>query len=159
MDHFRRSVVIAGAIIFLAVLARYFNLWIQCIFTRADINIWQLMMMSIRKVNPAVIVRAKIMSVQAGLTRVYPITTRALEAHYLAGGNVPNVIRPDPAHRAHIDSIGRRPRRSIWRGAICSRPFAPAFIRKSSTVPIPSGRPERSTPWPGTASGSKRGPA
>ena len=97
-------VVIAGAIIFLAVLARYFNLWIQCIFTRADINIWQLMMMSIRKVNPAVIVRAKIMSVQAGLTRVYPITTRALEAHYLAGGNVANVIRAlIAAHRAHID--------------------------------------------------------
>jgi uncharacterized protein YqfA (UPF0365 family) len=97
-------VVIVGAIIFIAVLARYFNLWIQCIFTRADINIWQLMMMSIRKVNPTVIVRCKIMAVQAGLTRVYPITTRALEAHYLAGGNVPNVIRALIAsHRAHID--------------------------------------------------------
>jgi uncharacterized protein YqfA (UPF0365 family) len=97
-------VVIVGAIAFMAVLARYFNLWIQCIFTRADINIWQLMMMSIRKVNPTVIVRSKIMAVQAGLTRVYPITTRALEAHYLAGGNVPNVIRAlIAAHRAHID--------------------------------------------------------
>jgi uncharacterized protein YqfA (UPF0365 family) len=97
-------VVIVGAIVFLAILARYFNLWIQCIFTRADINIWQLMMMSIRKVNPTVIVRSKIMAVQAGLTRVYPITTRALEAHYLAGGNVPNVIRAlIAAHRAHID--------------------------------------------------------
>jgi uncharacterized protein YqfA (UPF0365 family) len=97
-------VVIVGAIAFMAVLARYFNLWIQCIFTRADINIWQLMMMSIRKVNPTVIVRSKIMAVQAGLTRAYPITTRALEAHYLAGGNVPNVIRAlIAAHRAHID--------------------------------------------------------
>lgn len=98
-------VVVVMAIVFLAVLARYFNLWIQCIFTRADINIWQLMMMSIRKVNPTVIVRSKIMAVQAGLTRVYPmITTRALEAHYLAGGNVPNVIRAlIAAHRAHID--------------------------------------------------------
>jgi uncharacterized protein YqfA (UPF0365 family) len=96
--------VIVAAIVFIAVLARYFNLWIQCIFTRADINIWQLMMMSIRKVNPTVIVRSKIMAVQAGLTRVYPITTRALEAHYLAGGNVPNVVRAlIAAHRAHID--------------------------------------------------------
>jgi uncharacterized protein YqfA (UPF0365 family) len=96
--------VIVAAIVAIAVLARYFNLWIQCIFTRADINIWQLMMMSIRKVNPTVIVRSKIMAVQAGLTRVYPITTRALEAHYLAGGNVPNVIRAlIAAHRAHID--------------------------------------------------------
>jgi uncharacterized protein YqfA (UPF0365 family) len=96
--------VIVAAIVFIAVLARYFNLWIQCIFTRAEINIWQLMMMSIRKVNPTVIVRSKIMAVQAGLTRVYPITTRALEAHYLAGGNVPNVVRAlIAAHRAHID--------------------------------------------------------
>lgn len=97
-------IVVVGAIVFIAVLARYFNLWIQCIFTRADINLWQLLMMSIRKVNPTVIVRSKIMAVQAGLTRVYPITTRALEAHYLAGGNVPNVIRAlIAAHRAHID--------------------------------------------------------
>jgi uncharacterized protein YqfA (UPF0365 family) len=97
-------VVIVAAVIFLSILASYFNLWIQCIFTRAEINIWQLMMMRIRKVNPAVIVRCKIMAVQAGLTRSYPITTRALEAHYLAGGNVPNVIRAlIAAHRAHID--------------------------------------------------------
>jgi uncharacterized protein YqfA (UPF0365 family) len=97
-------IVVVGAVIFIAIVARYFNLWIQCIFTRADINIWQLMMMAIRKVNPTVIVRCKIMAVQAGLTRVYPITTRALEAHYLAGGNVPNVIRAlIAAHRAHID--------------------------------------------------------
>jgi uncharacterized protein YqfA (UPF0365 family) len=46
-------------------------------------------MMSLRKVNPAVIVRAKIMAVQAGLTVV---ATRDLEAHYLAGGNVMNVV-------------------------------------------------------------------
>jgi uncharacterized protein YqfA (UPF0365 family) len=97
-------VVVVAAIIFLVFAARYFTLWIQCIFTRADINIWQLMMMSIRKVNPSIIVRSKIMAVQAGVTRVYPITTRALEAHYLAGGNVPNVIRAlIAAHRAHID--------------------------------------------------------
>ncbi len=97
-------VIVVAAIIFLVFAARYFTLWVQCIFTRADINIWQLMMMSIRKVNPSIIVRSKIMAVQAGVTRIYPITTRALEAHYLAGGNVPNVIRAlIAAHRAHID--------------------------------------------------------
>jgi uncharacterized protein YqfA (UPF0365 family) len=61
-------------------------------------------MMSIRKVNPTIIVRCKIMAVQAGLTRVYPISTRALEAHYLARGNVPNVIKAlIAAHRAKLD--------------------------------------------------------
>jgi len=46
--------------------------------------------MTFRKVNPEVIVRSKIMAVQAGLT---DITTRMLEAHYLAGGKVPLVMR------------------------------------------------------------------
>jgi uncharacterized protein YqfA (UPF0365 family) len=97
-------VVVVAAIIFLVFAARYFTLWIQCIFTRADINIWQLMMMSLRKVNPSIIVRSKIMAVQAGLTRVDRIRTRDLEAHYLAGGNVPNVVRAlIAAQRAHID--------------------------------------------------------
>jgi uncharacterized protein YqfA (UPF0365 family) len=97
-------IVVVVALMLFWILGRYFNLWVQCIFTRADINIWELVMMSLRKVNPGVIVRCKIMAVQAGLTRVYPITTRALEAHYLAGGNVPNVILAlIAAHRAHIE--------------------------------------------------------
>lgn len=99
--------LIIGALAFLvvmAVLARYFGLWIQCKMTRAGISLPNLVMMSIRKVNPTVIVRSKIMAVQSGVTDSYNISTRALEAHYLAGGNVPNVIRAlVAAHRAGID--------------------------------------------------------
>ncbi|MEZ6066989.1 MAG: flotillin-like protein FloA [Planctomycetaceae bacterium] len=80
-------------LIFFAVFARYFSLWIQCKTSRAGIGIVNLIMMSIRRVNPTIIARSKIMAVQAGLTNHYPISTQALEAHYLAGGNVPNVIR------------------------------------------------------------------
>lgn len=101
------SLLIAGVIallIVLAVFARYFGLWIQCKMTRSGISFINLFMMSIRKVNPTVIVRSKIMAVQSGLTESNNITTRALEAHYLAGGNVPNVIRALVAsHRAGID--------------------------------------------------------
>lgn len=92
------------ALIFFAIFARYISLWIQCLMTNAGISFVQLVLMTIRKVNPSVIVRAKITAVQAGLTEVYPITTRDLESHYLAGGNVPNVIRSlVAAHRANID--------------------------------------------------------
>src|SRR5207253_8466740 len=49
--------------------------------------------MTFRKVNPTVIVRSKIMAVQASLGDDIGITCKALEAHYLAGGNVPLVIR------------------------------------------------------------------
>jgi uncharacterized protein YqfA (UPF0365 family) len=80
-------------LLFMAIFARYFSLWIQCKMTKAGISLPNLVMMSIRKVNPTIIVRSKIMAVQAGLTKSYPISTQALEAHYLAGGNVPNVIR------------------------------------------------------------------
>jgi uncharacterized protein YqfA (UPF0365 family) len=100
-------VLVGGVIallIALAVFARYFGLWMQCKMTRAGISFVNLVMMSIRKVNPSVIVRSKIMAVQSGCTESYNITTRALEAHYLAGGNVPNVIRAlVAAHRAGID--------------------------------------------------------
>jgi uncharacterized protein YqfA (UPF0365 family) len=95
-------VTVFGLIIF-AVFARYFSLWIQAKTTRAGVSLLNLIMMSIRKVNPTVIVRSKIMAVQAGLTDAYPISTQALEAHYLAGGNVPNVIRAlIAAHRADL---------------------------------------------------------
>lgn len=92
------------ALIIMMVFARYIGLWIQCKMTYAGIPFVHLIMMTIRKVNPSVIVRAKITAVQAGLTEVYPISTRDLESHYLAGGNVPNVIRAlVAAHRANID--------------------------------------------------------
>ena len=50
--------------------------------------------MTFRKVNPAIITQSKIMAVQAGLDEsTTGITSKSLEAHYLAGGNVPQVIR------------------------------------------------------------------
>lgn len=85
------AVVLIVIIAILAlVLMRYMGLWIQAFLTKADISILDLIGMSLRKVNPTVITRSKIMAVQAGLDR---ISTRNLEAHYLAGGNVPNVVR------------------------------------------------------------------
>ncbi|MCC7083982.1 MAG: flotillin-like protein FloA [Pirellulales bacterium] len=88
--------IIVLLIVFLvgfAVFARYFRLWIQSVTTGAGIGIFDLLGMTFRKVNPAVIVRSKIMAVQAGLGEDTGITSRALEAHYLAGGKVPLVIR------------------------------------------------------------------
>ena len=85
-------VVIIGLALF-AIIARYFRLWIQSVTTGASIGIIDLVRMTLRKVNPTVITRSKIMAVQAGLYESEGITTKALEAHYLAGGNVPLVIR------------------------------------------------------------------
>jgi len=86
------AVVVFG-LLFLAIFARYFRFWIQSVTTGAGIGIFDLLGMTFRKVNPTVIVRSKIMAVQAGLGEETGITSKALEAHYLAGGNVPLVIR------------------------------------------------------------------
>ncbi len=89
-------------LIALVAITYYFRLWIQAKTTRAGISIWDLLAMTFRHVDPEVIVRSKIMAVQAGLNP-REITTRALESHYLAGGNVPQVIRAlIAAHKAGI---------------------------------------------------------
>ncbi|MEZ5942315.1 MAG: flotillin-like protein FloA [Planctomycetaceae bacterium] len=83
------------------LLGKYFNLWLRATVTRAHINPFSLVFMSLRKVNPNVIVDAKISAVQAGLDA---IDTRAMEAHYLAGGNVTRIVRAMiTAHRARIE--------------------------------------------------------
>jgi uncharacterized protein YqfA (UPF0365 family) len=78
--------------VFLFVFTRYFGLWIQSQLTRANITFWNLLGMTFRKVNTRAIVRSKIMATQAGLSDP-ELTSEALEAHYLAGGNVQQVIR------------------------------------------------------------------
>jgi len=57
--------------------------------SKADVRILELIGMSLRKVNAAIIVNVKIMAVQAGTK----VSTQALEAHYLAGGDVIKVVR------------------------------------------------------------------
>ncbi|MGI9472978.1 MAG: flotillin-like protein FloA [Rubripirellula sp.] len=86
------AIVFGVLLIFLFIFTRYFGLWIQSQLTRADISFLNLLGMTFRKVNTRAIVRSKIMATQAGL--VDPeLTSEALEAHYLAGGNVQQVIR------------------------------------------------------------------
>lgn len=85
----------------IVVFVKYFNLWLQAFVTRARVSMLSLIAMSFRKVNARAIVESKIMGVQAGLP---PISTQALEAHYLAGGNVNRVIKAlIVAHRAKIE--------------------------------------------------------
>jgi uncharacterized protein YqfA (UPF0365 family) len=86
-------VALVIAAVFLAVFARFARLWVQSVMTGAGVGMFDLMRMWFRKVNPTVITRTKIMAVQAGLDDDEELTTKALEAHYMAGGNVPLVIR------------------------------------------------------------------
>jgi uncharacterized protein YqfA (UPF0365 family) len=73
----------------------YGTFWIQAYMSGADVRLVNLIGMSLRGVDPALIIKAKIMGKQAGLNidREHGMTTERLEAHTLAGGNVPNVLR------------------------------------------------------------------
>jgi uncharacterized protein YqfA (UPF0365 family) len=85
--------LIVGAallLVLLVVVLKFLKLWIQAYFSKADVSLFSLVGMWLRKVNASVVVNAKIMAVQAGLKQ---IDTTALEALYLAGGHVPNVVR------------------------------------------------------------------
>ncbi len=84
---------------------RYGKLWFQAYMSVADVSLVSLIRMHFTKVNPNVIVQAKVMAAQSGMNidRRDGISTRRLEAHYLAGGNVLKVIHAIiAAHRAEI---------------------------------------------------------
>lgn len=93
-------------IILLALVARDLGLWMKAMTSQARVGIFSLIGMRFRQVNPRTIVNAKIMATQAGLSIREPngITTKRLEAHYLAGGDVMRVINAIiAAQRAGID--------------------------------------------------------
>jgi uncharacterized protein YqfA (UPF0365 family) len=87
-------------VVLLIFVSKFLNLWIQTTLTNAHISLPTLVGMSLRKVNPTVIARARISAVQAGIT----LGVRELEAHYLAGGNVLRVVSSlIAADRANLD--------------------------------------------------------
>jgi len=93
-------IVILAAFVFLMLFLKFFRLWLQAKLSRADVKFSELIGMWLRKVDTTTIVISKITAIQAGLT----LTTRDLESHYLARGNVPNVVRAlIAASRANID--------------------------------------------------------
>jgi uncharacterized protein YqfA (UPF0365 family) len=88
------------------VLYNYLGILLWAYMASANVSLWSLIGMSFRKVDKRLIVSGKIMAVQSGIgtEKQSGISTRRLEAHYLAGGSVPNVIKAIiAAHRADID--------------------------------------------------------
>ncbi len=83
-------VLAIALLVFLFVFLRFANLYIRSLLTRAGVGLFDMFAMSLRRVNPAVIVNGLVNLVQA---RIEGVDKRDLEAHYLAGGNVERVVR------------------------------------------------------------------
>ena len=95
------AVILMLGLIF--VTLKYGSLWWEGYNCGAQIGLIELVIMGLRQVNQKAIMKAKIKAVQAQLKTERDlakgasfdgtfVTTNSLEAHYLAGGNVGNII-------------------------------------------------------------------
>ncbi len=83
--------VILASVVYIFIFLYFvpINLWITAIFSGVRVGLLELVFMRIRRVPPGVIVQNLITATKAGLD----VTPTELETHYLAGGDVPSVIR------------------------------------------------------------------
>jgi uncharacterized protein YqfA (UPF0365 family) len=95
--------VIIGGIFLLIIVAfvfQYIGLYLQAWVSGAKVGLIDLVMMRFRKVNAKSVVINRISAKKAGIE----VTTDQLEAHYLAGGRIMNVVRAMiAADKARID--------------------------------------------------------
>ena len=85
--------IISGAILvgFWVVLYIFpISLWITAVFSGVQVNLMDLVFMRFRKVPPQLIVNSLILATKAGIR---DINSQLLETHFLAGGNLTNVIK------------------------------------------------------------------
>ncbi|MFT5239298.1 MAG: hypothetical protein ACI9OU_000585 [Candidatus Promineifilaceae bacterium] len=70
------------------VIIKFIGIWIRALSSGASVSLVTLIAMRLRRVPPSLIVDARIKLVKAGLH----LSTNDLEAHFLAGGDVLNVV-------------------------------------------------------------------
>lgn len=80
--------VFVGIWVFLFIFP--INIWITAIFSGVRINLLELVFMRFRKVPPSLIANSMITATKAG---ILDATTEEMETHYLANGNLPNIIK------------------------------------------------------------------
>jgi uncharacterized protein YqfA (UPF0365 family) len=82
-------VLIFAIIIGISVFFYFFGVWVRALASNAPVKIRTLIGMKLRKIPPALIVEALIRVKKAGLE---DMGTDAIEAHYLAGGDILSVV-------------------------------------------------------------------
>ena len=90
------SIIVTAAIglafvvglVLLVVLFNFFGIWLRAKIADAPVSFARLVGMRLRRVPVGMIVDSRITAVKAGI----PLDTDELEAHYLAGGNVDQVV-------------------------------------------------------------------
>lgn len=81
-------VLLLAALIFFYLIVKFFKTWLRARLSNAPVAFPALVGMWLRKVPFELITDSRITAVKAGLD----YSTDQLEAHYLAGGDIPNVV-------------------------------------------------------------------
>ena len=83
-------IILIAALLALMVLTSFVpvRLWVEAVFAGVRVGLGDLIGMRLRKVNPAAVIRPLIAATKAGLD----LSTKQLEAHYLARGHVDSVV-------------------------------------------------------------------
>jgi len=82
------GVAVVLGLVLLIVLFNFFGIWLRAKIADAPVSFARLVGMRLRRVPVGMIVDSRITAVKAGI----PLDTDELEAHYLAGGNVDQVV-------------------------------------------------------------------
>ncbi|NCD23066.1 MAG: UPF0365 family protein [Spartobacteria bacterium] len=92
-------------VVLLGIFFYFLKVWVRAWMSGAYISLLNLLGMKLRNVPPTLIVDARIRAVKAGL----PLDTDQLEAHFLAGGDVINVVQAlIAADKANIELTFQR---------------------------------------------------
>ena len=92
-------------VVLLSIFFYFLKVWVRAWMSGAYISLLNLLGMKLRNVPPTLIVDARIRAVKAGL----PLDTDQLEAHFLAGGDVINVVQAlIAADKANIELTFQR---------------------------------------------------
>jgi uncharacterized protein YqfA (UPF0365 family) len=82
------GVVAVAGLVFFIIIINFFGVWLRAKLAGAPVGFSRLIGMRLRRVPVGLVVDSRITAIKAGLG----VDTDALEAHYLAGGNVTHVV-------------------------------------------------------------------
>src|SRR6266849_824114 len=117
------AVLAVFGFVFAVVLFNFFGVWLRARIANAPVGMGKMVGMRLRRVPVGLIVDSRITAVKAGIE----IPSDPLEAHYLAGGDVSQVILAlIAADKAGISldfnrARGRRDRQRDWVGRFLQR--------------------------------------
>jgi uncharacterized protein YqfA (UPF0365 family) len=85
------ALIIVGIVVLavVGIFIHFLGVWVRAYMSGAKVSLWSLVGMKLRRIPPSLIVDARISLIKAGIL----LDANQMEAHYLAGGDVNNVVR------------------------------------------------------------------